>query len=195
MDQNSLDPACQACNSKLKQEAKMDFLELTWKRKSVRSFKTDEIPDEKIMKLLDAARSAPSGGNCQPWHFYVIRDKALKERIFNSSCKQQFILNAPVFIVVCTDFEKTRPRYGDRGVGLYSIQDTAAAIQNILLCAVDQGLASCWCGAFDEKALSEILELGENFRPVAILPIGYAANDPEKRSRRPIEEIATFIGS
>ena len=171
----------------------MDFLELAWKRKSIRSFKTDEIPQEKIAKLLEALRAAPSGGNRQPWYFYVIRNSAMKEKIFNLSCKQEFILNAPVFFVVCTDPERTAERYGDRGRNLYSIQDTAAAIQNLLLCAVDIGLAACWCGAFDEAALSEILELKNGFRPVAIIPVGYAANDPEKRNRRPVEEIVTYI--
>lgn len=171
----------------------MNFLELAWKRKSVRNFKNDNIPVEIVMKLLDAARSAPSGGNCQPWHFYVIKDAALKEKIYEST-RQPFILGAPVHIVVCADLARTGKRYGDRGRNLYSIQDTAAAIQNLLLCAVDEGLSACWCGAFDEKAVSDILELKDDLRPVAIIPIGYAANEPAKTNRRPVDEISTFIG-
>jgi len=172
----------------------MNFLELAWKRKSVRNFKTDDIPIEKIVKLLDAARSAPSGGNCQSWYFYVIKDTVLKEQIYNFSYKQSFLLNAPVFIIVCADIARTEERYSSRGRDLYSIQDTAAAIQNLLLCATDEGLAACWCGAFDEKAVSDILELNNKIRPVAIIPIGYAVNEPAKTSRRPIEEISKFIG-
>lgn len=172
----------------------MGFWELAWKRNSVRNFKTDDIPDEKITRLLDAARSAPSGGNCQPWYFYAIKDSVIREKIFNLSCRQNFILNAPVFIVVCIDYPRTTSRYGERGRDLYSIQDTAAAIQNLLLCAVDEGLAACWCGAFEEKPLSEILGLREDLRPVAIIPVGYAAGESAKRSRRPLEEICTFIG-
>lgn len=173
----------------------MSFSELAWKRKSVRNFKTDEIPIDKIMKLLDTARSAPSGGNCQPWHFYVIKDAALKEKIHESTgTRQPFILDAPVNIVVCADLARTSGRYGDRGRTLYSILDTAAAIQNLLLCATDEGLAACWCGAFDEKTVSDALKLDDGFRPVAIIPIGYAVNEPPKTSRRSIEEISTFIG-
>ncbi|MCL2478173.1 MAG: nitroreductase family protein [Treponema sp.] len=172
----------------------MGFLELAWKRNSVRNFKTDDIPAENIQHLLEAARAAPSGGNCQPWHFYVIRDKALKQKIHDRSCKQDFILNAPVFFIICIDPERSAARYGDRGKNLYSIQDTAAAIENLLLCAVDEGLAACWCGAFDETALSEILELKNGLRPVAVIPVGYAVSEPAKRSRRPVEEITTFIG-
>ncbi len=173
----------------------MNFTELAWKRKSVRSFKTDDVPVEKIRILLDAARSAPSGGNCQPWHFFVIKDAAIKEKIhmFTGS-RQPFIMSAPVNIVVCADLERTAARYGERGRTLYAIQDTAAAIQNLLLCAADTGLAACWCGAFDEKAVSEALQLNANLRPVAIIPVGYAASDNPKTNRRPIEEISTFIG-
>ena len=173
----------------------MSFIDLAWKRKSVRNFITDDVPVEMIRKLLDAARSAPSGGNCQPWHFYIVKDVALKEQLHRSAGgRQHFMLEAPVHIVVCADLARTSSVYGDRGRNLYSIQDTAAAIQNLLLCAVDEGLSACWCGAFDEEAVADLLKLSDGFRPVAIIPIGYAMNEPAKTSRRPIEEISTFIG-
>ena len=172
----------------------MSFIELSWKRKSIRNFKSDEVPTEKIILLLDAARSAPSGGNRQPWHFYVIKDAELKKQIYETSGGQLFILQAPVNIVVCADLERTSARYGERGRNLYCLQDTAAAIQNLLLCATEQGLAACWCGAFDEQAISDALNLNENFRPVAIIPLGYAVNEPPKTARMPVEEITTFIG-
>lgn len=173
----------------------MSFLELAWKRKSVRNFKPDSVPIEMIMKLLDAARSAPSGGNCQPWHFYVIKDATVKKHLHQATGgRQSFMLESPVHIVVCADLARTSNVYGGRGRDLYSIQDTAAAIQNLLLCTVDEGLAACWCGAFDEKAVSDILQLNGGYRPIAIIPIGYAMNEPTKTSRRPIEEISTFIG-
>lgn len=173
----------------------MSFLEFAWKRKSVRNFKPDGVPVEMIMKMLDAARSAPSGGNCQPWHFYVIKDAPLKKQLHQAAGgRQAFMLESPVHIVVCADLARTGNVYGDRGRNLYSIQDTAAAIQNLLLCAVDEGLAACWCGAFDEKTVADILKLNDGLRPVAIIPIGYAVNEPAKTNRRPVEEISTFIG-
>lgn len=172
----------------------MSFIELVWKRKSIRNFKADDVEVDKIIRLLDAARSAPSGGNCQPWHFYVIKDNVIKEQLCSLACKQSFILNAPVHIVVCIDLIRTSSKYGNRGKNLYGIQDTAAAIQNLLLCATDENLATCWCGAFDEKVVIDILQLSENLRPIAIIPIGYAMNEPTKTKRRSIEEISTFIG-
>lgn len=172
----------------------MNFSELAWKRKCVRSFKTDDIPKEKIIKLLDAARSSPSGGNCQPWHFFVIKNPEIKRKLFESTgSRQSFLLDAPVNIVVCADLEKSGIRFGDRGRHLYCIQDTAAAIQNLLLSAAEEGLAACWCGAFDEKFLSHALELHDSLRPVAIIPVGYAEKEPAKTTRRPIEEISTFM--
>ena len=173
----------------------MSFIDLAWKRKSVRNFKPDDVPVKTIMKLLDAARSTPSGGNCQPWYFYVIKNTGLKEQLHRSADgRQHFMLEAPVHIVVCADLARTSSVYGDRGRDLYSIQDTAAAIENLLLCAVDEGLSACWCGAFDEKSVSALLKLNDDMRPVAIIPIGYAVNEPAKTSRKPIEEISTFIG-
>jgi len=171
----------------------MSFNELAKTRKSVRKFKPDDVSDDIIMKLLEAAQEAPSGGNCQPWHFYVIKDKKVISEIHAKAYTSDWILTAPVFIVVCADIQKSESRYGERGRNLYCIQDTAAAIQNILLCAADLGLGSCWCGAFNESAVSEILNLPKDMRPVAIIPLGYAAADNPKPKRRPINEIVTFI--
>ena len=172
----------------------MEFLELARARKSIRKFKSDAVPMDKLLKLLEAARIAPSAGNRQPWHFYVIQDTEVRDKIYNLACKQPCVQSAPVHIVVCADFPKTTERYGDRGQDLYSIQDTSAAIQNLLLCATSEDLATCWCGAFDEDATSEILGLNSDMRPIAIITLGYPDDNPKDRGRTSIEEIATFIG-
>ena len=171
-----------------------DFLALAKSRRSIRGFKNQDVSKEQLMKLIEAAQSAPSGGNCQPWHFYVIKDKKLQADIKEKACGQGWILTASAFIVVCAEGSRSASSYGERGRDLYSIQDTAAAVQNILLCAKDMGLGTCWCGAFDESKLSEILNLPEKFRPIAIVPIGYPENDSyPPQNRRPIDEIVTFI--
>lgn len=171
----------------------MNFLELAQSRKSIRSFKSDVVSNDLVIKLLEAARSAPSGGNCQPWHFFVIKEDTVKLQICQRACTQAWLPTAPVLLVVCADKRLNEERYGDRGRNLYCLQDTAAAIQNILLCATSLGLGTCWCGAFDEAAVSDILNLDKNVRPVAIIPVGYYMNETPKTKRRPIEEIATFI--
>ena len=171
----------------------MDFLQLAKSRQSVRSFRKDDIPNEIVTKLLEAAQAAPSAGNRQPWLFYVIKNRALIEEIKEKSCKQPFIAEAPLLIVVCADILRSVERYMQRGRELYCIQDTAASIQNILLCAHSEGLGACWCGAFDERELSVILSLEDEMRPLAIIPLGYPKEKSEKRGRRPLESIATFI--
>ena len=172
----------------------LDFLALAKSRRSIRGFKDKDITKEQLMQLIDAAQSAPSAGNCQPWHFYVIKNKGLQAKMKENAYNQDFILTAPACIVVCTETKCNESRYGERGRDLYSIQDTAAAIQNILLCAKNMGLGSCWCGAFDEEKISGILDLKKDFRPVAIIPVGYPEADSyPPQNRRPVEEIVTFI--
>ena len=96
-------------------------------------------------------------------------------------------------IVVSVDPRPCAARYGDRGELLYAIQDTAAAVENILLAAVDRGLASCWIGAFDEDAVREALGIAAPIAPVAILPVGYSAESAGRPARRPLAEVTTWL--
>ena len=171
----------------------MDFLELAKSRRSVRSFKSDAISDELIMQLLYSVQAAPSGGNCQPWHIHVIKDKEMIQKIRNEACKQAFIATAPILMIVSADIKLSEERYKKRGRELYCIQDTAAAIQNMLLCAHSLGLGACWCGHFGDKEIAEILDLPDQMKPVAIIPIGYPKNEPTKTGRRPIEDFVTYF--
>lgn len=172
----------------------MEFFELVMKRRSIRSFLEKDVDNELLLKLIKAAQYAPSGGNCQPWHYFIIKDKGVITQIIEKSCRQNWLSAAPVLIAVCADMKRSAERYGDRGKNLYALQDTAAAIQNILLGAASLGLGSCWCGAFDEDELAKILGIYNKMRPVAIIPIGYYNAEPAMPKRRQIDEIVTFIG-
>ena len=171
----------------------MDFSEVLARRRSVRHFKSQSpVSDEDVRALLLAGVSAPSAGNIQPWRFAVVRSAEARERLAGA-LGQRWATAAPVVIVVSVDPRPCAARYGARGEMLYSIQDTAAAASNILLAAVDRGLASCWIGAFDEVAVREALGLAAPITPVAILPIGYSAESSSKPARRPLEEITTWL--
>jgi nitroreductase len=174
----------------------MDFWQVVENRHSVRSYDPEvDVPQETVEKLLAAALRAPSGGNRQPWHFYVVRDRALREGLMAAAYGQKLLAEAPVVIVVCTDADKSAARYGDRGRGLYCLQDTAAAVEHILLGAAALGLGSCWVGAFDEAAASAALNLPEQHRPVAMLPIGKPARESSARTpREPMENVVTYLG-
>ena len=152
----------------------MDFWKVLPSRHCVRSFDPGkEIPDDKVEKILSAAKMAPSAGNAQDWEFIVIRAGKIKQQLVEAAGNQDFIAPAPVVIIVCLNFKKINPEYGQRGRELYAIQDTAAAAQNILLAATALGLGACWVGAFDEAKVKGVLGLGQNLRPVVIIPIGY----------------------
>jgi nitroreductase len=167
----------------------MNVFQCIFKRRSIRKFEKKEIDDKLIGLMLYAATHAPSAGNTQEWEFVVVKDKEQKKKLAIAALHQDFIAQAPVVIVVCADLEKISLRYGKRGESLYFAQDTAAAIQNILLSAHALGLGSCWVGAFDEESVKDILKLPENLRPLAILPIGYAAEEPEMPKRIPFENL------
>jgi nitroreductase len=150
---------------------------------------------EVVERLLEAAIRAPSAGNRQPWHFYVVRDPAVRHGLDKAAYGQHFISQAPVAIVVCADPEQSAGRYGQRGRGLYCLQDTAAATEHILLAAVAAGFGGCWVGAFDEEQAARVLNLPAQHRPIAILPIGKPAGEPGRRTpRQPVQSVATQIG-
>lgn len=171
----------------------MDFFDVVSARRSVRQFKDAPVPESTVEKILSAAIHAPTAGNVQSWHFVVVRDEKIKHRLATEAGHQHFIHQAPVVIVVCADLERAERGYGSRGRELYSIQDTSAAVENMLLSVTALGLASCWIGAFDEKKAAEIIDLPENLRPVAMLPIGFAG-EPERRMppRRKMEEVVSY---
>lgn len=170
----------------------MEIPEIILKRKSVRAFAPKGLTDEEIKTLIEAAIRAPSAGNMQPWGFVAVRDRGVKEELVEASRGQSFIATAPVVIVVCADPAKNAQRYGDRGKTLYCLQDTAAAVENIMLTATHNGLATCWIGAFDEGMAAEAIGLPASVRPVAMIPIGYPDQDTPPRPRHPISEVLHF---
>jgi nitroreductase len=158
-------------------------------RRSIRAFRSDDVSKEIVEKLLNAARWAPSAGNRQPWEFIVVRKPETKSALAKAALDQGSIEEAPVVIVVCANENRSAERYGDRGRTLYCLQDTAAAIQNILLTAYSLGLGTCWIGAFQEEEARRILKVPEGVRPVAIVPVGFPAENPLARSRRTVNEV------
>lgn len=171
-----------------------EVLALIKSRYSVRRFKSDPVAPEIVAQLCEAARWAPSAGNLQPWFFYVVTRPEDKEMLAAAALNQRFVARAPVCIVVCAEPERSARVYGNRGRNLYCYQDTAAAAQNILLAASGFGLGACWVGAFQEEEVKRCLAMPAGRVPVAIIPIGYPADNPVHRpGRREITEIVTYL--
>jgi nitroreductase len=167
----------------------MDVLEAIEGRRSIRAFRNKNVSPETVEKLINASRLAPSAGNIQPWKFIIVRKPEIKKELVEAALGQTFIEESPVVIVVCADENLSSQGYGLRGKTLYCLQDTAAAIQNILLAAHSLGLGTCWIGAFHEEDVATTLKTPRGVRPIAIIPVGYAAEKPSPRSRRPIDQI------
>jgi len=170
----------------------LDVFEAIRNRRSVRAFTSETVSEEEVKRLVDAGRWAPSAGNIQPWEFIIVRDAKIKRRLVIAALDQTFIEEAPVVIVVCADERQSSMGYGSRGLTLYCLQDTAAAIQNMLLAAYTLGLGTCWIGAFHEEEARKVLKVPFDVRPIAIIPVGYPAEKPSAPPKRSIREITHY---
>lgn len=166
----------------------METLKCIKERRDIRDFRPEPIPENILKKILESAVQAPSSGNVQDWEFILVKDPRTKSLLAEAALGQDFVAKAPVVIVVCSDLNRVSSSYGERGKTLYSVQNTSAAVQNLLLAAWNLGIASCWVGAFREQRVKEILVLPQHVRPLAIIPLGYPAKVPQKPERKPLEQ-------
>ncbi|MBS3794330.1 MAG: nitroreductase family protein [Candidatus Thorarchaeota archaeon] len=169
-----------------------ETIELLKSRSSVRNFSDEDIPKEILNEILEAGLRAPSAGNRQPWRIFVVKGNTKKRKLAEAAYGQHFVSQAPVTLVICAVPSESAQRYGQRGRELYSIQDTAALTYGILLAAHFKGYAGCWVGAFDENAVSEVLDLSQEFRPVSIIPLG-KGTPKTKASRKSLSEVVIEI--
>jgi len=167
----------------------MELSEVIKGRRSIRAYKKLDLSEEIIDKLLEAARWAPSAGNVQPWAFVVVSSPQTKRNLSLAAYGQKDLEEAAAVIVACADERRAEQSYGARGKTLYCLQDTAAAIQNILLTAYSLGLGSCWIGAFKEEETRKAINAPREMRPVALIPIGFPNEAPSPRDRRPLSEV------
>jgi nitroreductase len=173
-------------------EREMDVFECIEKRRSIRKYKNVPIKEEDLMKILKAGILAPSAGNIQPWEFIIVTNNDIKEKLCEAALGQYWMMYAWVIIVVCAKEYESESVYGIRGKTLYCIQDTAAAIENMLLAATALGYGSCWVGAFEEEEVRRILKIPQGVRPVALIPIGVPAERPMPRGRKDIFSVIHF---
>ncbi len=171
-----------------------DILELIKSRRNVTQFLPKFVSWENISRVLDAARYAPSCGNIQNWKFIVILKPELKQEVAAAAYEQFEIAQASVLIVICAEPEKAERYYGEKGKIMYTIQNCAAAAQNMLLEAHSLGLASRWIGAFDEAKLKALLTVPEEVEIHAVIALGYAKEVPAHPAKYPLETL-TYFGS
>ena len=159
----------------------MELKEALLKRRSVRKFTEEPVTDDMIDEILHAAMSGPSACNRKPWEFYVAKSEEAREKLRGTSPATR--MSAPLAIVVCGNLEKALP--DDKQS--FWIQDTSAAVENILLRVADLGLGAVWCGVHPmERAIGKVreaLELPEHISPLGLIWIGHPADTPEPRDQ------------
>jgi len=168
----------------------MDVFEAVQLRRSVRAYESTPVPKEKLEKILEAARLAPSANNIQPWHFIVVTDPEKRAKLAKAPFAG-FLKEAPVVIVGCGD-RKASPKW--------FMVDVAIAMQNMVLTATSEGLGTCWVGSFNEDQVRGMLKIPENYRVVALLALGYPREKIDfqgrilhlVRRRKKLEKIVSF---
>jgi len=160
-------------------------VEAIYKRKSTRAFQNKPIFNSTLYEIIQAGTKAPASGNMQPWEFIIIDQVKMKKRVLEQTFSgfysknrnhQEWILDAGVIIVACTNFKRTLARYGSLAYE-WALLDTAASIQNMLLTATELGFASCWVGGFCEKGIKHLLTIPDYVRPIGLIPIGLPSKE------------------
>ncbi len=166
----------------------MGFFDLIQRRYSVRAYRPDAVEDEKLQQVLEAACLAPTAANRQPFQLLVIptagRQEALR-RIYN----REWFVQAPLVVCACALPAQGWARADGKP---YTDVDVAIAMDHLILAATELGLGTCWIGAFDSAAARQVLELPEGVEPVVFTPLGYPADEPRPKRRKPLETLVRF---
>jgi len=167
----------------------MDVMEAIKSRCSVRDYQDRTVEREKLESILEAARLAPSASNRQEWRFVVVQDRDVRQRLMQAAKGQAFVGHAPVVIACCA---KTDNHLMTCGQVCYPI-DVAIAIEHMALKATEEGLGTCWIGAFYEDKAKEILGIPQDIRVVELLALGYPAKpSPGHKDRLRLNEIVMY---
>lgn len=166
----------------------MDVAKAIRDRRSVRSYEKKGIPEDVLLKVLEAARLAPSANNRQPWKFVVVREAAKRAALAKAAKEQQFVAEAPV-VIAAVALEPERVM--TCGVPTYAV-DLAIAVDHITLAAVQQGLGSCWIGAFYQEDVKKILKIPAEYKVAALLTLGYPRDQARFKNRKSLDEIVCY---
>jgi nitroreductase len=172
----------------------MDVLLAIKSRRSCRHYLQKPLEFDKLTAVLEAGHYAPSAGNLQDWKFIIVTDAGMRSALADHCMQQFWMAEAPVHIIVCSNEERTEMRYGLRGKRLYSIQNCAAAVENMMLAAHALGLASCWVGAFDEDFVTRAFGIPDTARAQAIITLGYRAEEPDEKDLTSLQSLVYFNG-
>jgi nitroreductase len=156
-------------------------------RRSIRAYSTKKVEEEKLNQVLEAGRLAPSANNLQNVNFIVVKDQEIRSKMVDIAGTQDFLKDAPVILVGFGE-PGDAMRCGEQA---YTI-DVSIALSYMMLTATELGLGTCWLANFDQNKIKGILSIPSNMQVVAMSPLGYAAESPEQKPRKPLEEFVLF---
>ena len=166
----------------------MDVFTAISQRSSVRAYKPTDVEEDKLKKILEAARLSPSASNRQEWKFIIVKNKETKKKLAKAAFGQSFIGEAPVVIVACGTETKSIMGCGQP---THTV-DVSIACAYMILQAYELGLGTCWIGAFKEDEVKKILNIPEHVRVVAMTPLGYPNQPLSQKSRKSLDQIVCF---
>jgi len=166
----------------------MQFSELIRQRYSVRAYKPEPVPGDVLQQVLDAARLAPTASNRQPFQLIVVHTEGRQAEL-RRIYRRQWFVQAP--IVICACGVPAQAWIGQKRRSYMDV-DVAIAMDHLILAATDAGLGTCWIGAFNPQAAREILGIPDDVEPIVFTPLGYPADQPEPKERKPLSELVRY---
>ena len=166
----------------------MEFYEVVEARRSVRAYGDDPVEQDKLQRILKAARQAPSAANRQAFKFYVIRDEALRVEMLEAY-GQPWLADAPLIVCACTYPGRAWRRSDGKS---YADVDLAIAMEHLVLAAAAEGLGTCWIGAFKPDVVCRLLALPDDLEPVAMTPLGYPESLPPASPRKSLDDLVEY---
>ena len=166
----------------------MEFSELIRNRYSVRAYRPDPVEEEKLEQVLEAARLAPTAANRQPFQMIVIHTQG-REDDLRRIYRRNWFVQAPLVVCICAIPDEGWVRMDGKG---YTDVDATIAMDHLILAATDLGLGTCWIAAFDPAAAREVLGLPAGVEPIAFTPLGYAADQPGSKQRKPKPDLVRY---
>jgi nitroreductase len=161
----------------------MSLVDVILSRRSIRKYDDKDIPKDVLDKILEAGRQSPSAANRQPYQFVVVTESEIKKEL--SGLVSGFLKNAPVVLVGCANTKALL-------TGKWAVIDTTIALENMVLAAWSLGVGSCWIGAFNEQKVKNALQIPEKWKVVALISLGYPAENPESRKKKEKSKLFSF---
>ena len=166
----------------------MEFSDLIQQRYSTRAYKSLPVPEDALQRVLEAARMAPTAANRQPFQLVVVHTAGREAELARIYANAWFT-QAPIVICACSMPGQAWKRRDGKN---YADVDVAIAMDHLILAAANEGLGTCWIGAFDPAAAREVLGLPEDVEPVVFTPLGYPADQRQAKRRRPLDALVHY---